>query len=346
MSSAKTSSIARALATDGDELALFHRTLAEFCRADVPLPKAFHMLQGDLRRGRFRDGVAEMAAEVESGVPLGEAYARRKQAFPALYCALVEIGMVSGDLPGVLDEISRDAAQRARFADRIRRALAYPIVAAAFVLGLGGLLLVLVGPTLWNFPVEVGLSWPIPYAIGALGFLVLMVLAVFLFGWARSPLDKAGRRSFRFPVIGRIRLYAAKASLLSTLGLLLRRGVPLPTALTLASEACEDDAVANALAAVARKAGGGMSLHDALAEAGVLEPTLLWLVEAAEGSKETPRALDDIGAVYARRLERAIDRLATVVTPVAELVIGVVVFFFAYTFLIPLVQFSAEMFRL
>jgi type II secretory pathway component PulF len=239
--------------SSSDELALFHRTLAEFCRAEVPLPRAFEALQGDLRRGRFRDAVAALAAEVQEGVPLGEAYARRKGAFPPLYRALVEAGIVAGDLPQVLEEIARHASRRAELRGRLRRALAYPLVAAIFVLGLGSAIVFLAGPTLFGLSKEMDLPSPLPYAAGALAALAFVMLATFVFGFVRD-VDGVG---FRLPVVGRIRLHGARSSLAATLALLLRRNVPLPTALAFAGEACDDRRLAKRLGRCSEGASAG-----------------------------------------------------------------------------------------
>jgi general secretion pathway protein F len=308
----------------------------------VPLPRAFEALRGDLRRGRFREAVAALAADVSEGVPLGEAYARRKGAFPALYRALVEAGMVSGDLPGVLEEIARHASRRASLAARLRTALAYPIVAAFFVLVVGGAVLLFAAPTHWRLSAEMALPSPLPYAVGAVGVLGALLVAAFLYGWIRR-VDGTG---FRLPVIGRIRLHASRSALASTLALLLRRNVPLTTALSLAADACDDRRLAARLRLASEGAVAGAKLSEVLREGDSFEPTLLWLVEAAEGTKDLPRALDDVGNVCSRRFERAVDRLTVLITPMAELVVGAAVFFLAYSFLVPLFEWAEGIFRL
>jgi type II secretory pathway component PulF len=147
-------------------------------------------------------------------------------------------------------------------------------------------------------------------------------------------------------VIGRIRLHAARSSLASTLALLLRRNVPLTTALALAAEACDDKSVASRLHLASEGAMAGAKLSEVLRESGTFDPTLLWLVEAAEGTRDLPRALDDVASVCGRRFERGADRLSVLVTPVAELVVGAVVFAFAYSFLAPLFEWAEGIFKL
>jgi type II secretory pathway component PulF len=93
-------------------------------------------------------------------------------------------------------------------------------------------------------------------------------------------------------------------------------------------------------------AAGGARLSETLREAKAFEPTLLWLVEAAEGTRDVARALDDVAAICARRFERAVDRFTVLVAPAAELLIGATVFLFAYSFLGPLFAWAEGIFRL
>jgi type II secretory pathway component PulF len=141
-------------------------------------------------------------------------------------------------------------------------------------------------------------------------------------------------------------MYAGKASFASTLALLLRREVPLPTALALAAEACDDAALRDDVRAMAAQAEGGDGLGEVLREQALFPPTLLWLVGMADGGRDTPRALDEVAAIYTRRLDRALDRFATIVTPLAEIVVGAVVFLFAYSFMVPLYEYAESLFRM
>ncbi|MDH3591602.1 MAG: type II secretion system F family protein, partial [Planctomycetota bacterium] len=134
------------------ELEVFHRTLAELCRAEVPLPNAFRLLGTDLRDGELKRTVDTMAREVEQGRSLAEAYTSHGDRLPAEYAGLVEAGLASGDLPGVLEAIAVHAHRRASITERMRRALRYPLVVATFVMAIGALLAIFVAPTLFALP--------------------------------------------------------------------------------------------------------------------------------------------------------------------------------------------------
>ena len=62
-------------------LASFHRSLAELCKARVPLPKALEIVGREAGHGPLRKAIADLARDVEGGTPLAEAYSRRQGVF-------------------------------------------------------------------------------------------------------------------------------------------------------------------------------------------------------------------------------------------------------------------------
>ncbi len=342
MSSDRTDPGARS-AGDGDDLALFHRVLAELCRSEVPLPRAFAILRAEFARGPLKGAVEAMAEETGNGVPLAEAYARRRKQFPDLYRALIEAGMASGDMPGVLEEISRHAARRAEVSRRMRTALAHPLVTALFVLLIGVGAMLFVTPATWGFAERVGGASPMPYALGSLALVATFVLGAFAFAWMRSPL--AGEGGLKIPVIGRLRLEAARGDVASTLALLLRREVPLPQALDLTAATIENRSVATRVRAMAERARSGAGLTESIGD-DIFDPSLLWLVESADGSEAVVLALEDVADIYRNRLERRLDHASVLVRPAAEIVVGLAVFGFVYSFLVPLFAYTRSVFYL
>lgn len=324
---------------DDRQLALFHRTLAEMCRAGMPLHRAFGLLEADLAPGPLKDAAHRLAADVAHGEPLPAAYRRCKGAFPPLYAALVEAGVAAGDLPGALTEISRHAALRAEVHERLRRSIASPLITAIFVLGLGGVVLInlMVGPQFGD--IFAGLNVELPAVtrlvvrsphiwVGIqLGLLALVGLAAFAWAWLSSPLDAPAGRTpigLKLPVVGPIRTCAELATLSATLALVLRRGLPLARALDLAAEADRGPLHPRVLE-MARGAAEGLGLAGTAGRARIYPPTLAWLLEAAERQGAAVEALDDIAKIYRDRLARAVEGATTVSGPILEVLVGIVV---------------------
>jgi type II secretory pathway component PulF len=323
-----------------DQVALFHSALAELCRSDVPLPQALRAVADDLGSGRLAAAVREMAADVDAGAPLGEAYADRAEAMPPLYVGLVEAGVAAGDLPGVLEEIAAHAASLAESAARVRRVLAYPALAGTMAVAVGALLTFTIGPRLAALQEQASEgdllrradgTWlgivASPWFAGALALALLAVttFVVWLFATMRRPLDGAAgldARQWKWPVLGRIRAYAQLSTLAATLSLLLRRRMPLVRAFELTAASCDEPGLRARVTAMADAADGGASLADALAKGGVVAPSLVWIIDSAERRGQAAEALADAARIYRERLARATDRAALWLLPVSELVVG------------------------
>lgn len=329
----------------GEDLAVFHHTLARACRAQAPLGGPLRDLARDLTDRRLRDLAAGLAADLESGTPLAEAYRQRAHGVtPPTYAALIEAGMACGDIAGVLEDLGGDARARSAARARVRRALARPLASVATVFAVGVLALLWVGTDLDGLDAPLGLS-PTPaapsvlrhvlqWAAPGLAGIILLATAVLTL-WGR-PLDGAvGPRSWRLrlPLWGSLRLLAAKATFARTLGLLLRRSMPLPQALELTAAATDDPLLRQQVAAMARTAAEGADLRESLAPGSMLPASMLWFVE---GNADDPaRGLDDIARLYEQRLDREVDRACLWLAPMIELLLGIVVLLFALRLLAP-----------
>lgn len=329
------------------DLAVLHSSLAEFCAADVPVARALQSLDEELRNGSLRDECATMARDIERGTPFAEAYGRCSASFPRVYCALVEAGVASGDVAGVLREISVDASLRARIRDQLRRKLEYPMIAAGCVLVIGIAIALAVPGTLqitgdvsrlWHGEPTLTESTTWMFGWSGVGLLALLAVGCVVIASLRKPLDPgAGPRGLRYrlPFLGLLRSHAAKAGFASTMALLLRRRMPLPHALELCAAGVEQGEVREQIERMADRARRGDDLGESLRAGELIPPHLLWFVEAAGSSDASTRALDDIASIYRNRLQRATDRVATFAVPIIELLIGLVVLLFALDYVQP-----------
>ena len=93
-----------------DEFAFFNQQLAAMLRDGIPLEGALKQLAAGMRTGPMRAEIQPLEADLSRGTPLKEALGRR--ALPEFYCRMLEIGVRSDDLPGMLTLLA-DHYQRA-----------------------------------------------------------------------------------------------------------------------------------------------------------------------------------------------------------------------------------------
>jgi type IV pilus assembly protein PilC len=81
-----------------DDFLYFNQQLASLAETGVALDKGLRILAKDLRRGRLRRAVEDIADDLERGIPLADAVDRRANLFPPLYAEILKSGVENNRL--------------------------------------------------------------------------------------------------------------------------------------------------------------------------------------------------------------------------------------------------------
>jgi general secretion pathway protein F len=316
-------------------LLLFSQELVALLSAGLSLPEVVETFAEKEPRPEFRRIFAALRESLYEGRSFSQALERFPETFPSLFVATVRAAERTGD---VAEALGRYIAYHERL-DAVRRkvisASVYPIV----LLGVGGLvvlfLLGYVVPRFAGVYAEVGRDLPwlsqlllewgrLINANGAL-LAVLFVAAVVAatFGFARLR-ELVGWLARRVPAIGeRLRVYHL-ARLYRTLGMLLRGGTPLVTALGMVS-GLMPQALRPQLAAGTQRIREGASISAAMEAAGLATPVALRLLRVGEKSGEMADMMDRIAAFHDEELARWVDLVTRLFEPLLMAILGVVI---------------------
>jgi type IV pilus assembly protein PilC len=125
----------------GEAFVTFNQQLAHLTAAGLPLEQGLRLIAQDLRRGKVAATVRQIAAELERGESLGEAFQKHASHFPPAYGRLVEAGVRSNNLSGMLLSLGQHLQTVAQLRAALWRALAYPVavfIALCFVVAFIG----------------------------------------------------------------------------------------------------------------------------------------------------------------------------------------------------------------
>ncbi|HSU67438.1 MAG TPA: type II secretion system F family protein, partial [Tepidisphaeraceae bacterium] len=246
----------------GQDFAAFNQQLAQLAAAGLPIEQGLRLIAADLRRGRLARTVEQLAAELEKGTPLDQAFHRMGNQFPPLYGRLIAAGVKSGNLSAVLLNLGRHLETVARLKNVLWRTISYPL----FVLIALGFLLVFLGiavlPQFQNMYAAYGqvihgygsdapqfvLPWPTALLIGlsrAAPVLLVLLITIVLIGpivWA--ILRRTGRADavverlvIPMPLIGPVLRSNLVARWCDAARLGVEAGLDLPAAFQLAADA-------------------------------------------------------------------------------------------------------------
>ena len=316
-------------------LLLFSQELVALLSAGLSLPEVVETFAEKESRPEFRRIFAALRGSLYEGRSFSQALERFPKTFPSLFVATVRAAERTGD---VAEALGRYIAYHERL-DAVRRkvisASVYPIV----LLGVGGLvvlfLLGYVVPRFAGVYEEVGRDLPwlsqlllewgrLINANGAvLAVVFVAAAAAATLGFARLK-EVVGRLARRIPAIGeRLRVYHL-ARLYRTLGMLLRGGTPLVTALGMVS-GLMPAALRPQLAAGTQRIREGASISTAMEAAGLATPVALRLLRVGEKSGEMAEMMDRIAAFHDEELARWVDLVTRLFEPLLMAILGLVI---------------------
>src|SRR5690606_34206303 len=103
-------------------LAIFTRQLSVMIGAGLPIVACLDLLGSEEPDRRFAGAIEAARVDVEGGLSLADALARRPAAFNVLYTNMVAAGEAGGVLDTMLERLSTFIETQARLAGQIRAA--------------------------------------------------------------------------------------------------------------------------------------------------------------------------------------------------------------------------------
>lgn len=319
-------------------LAVLTRELATLLQAGLPLDRALNMMADMAEGAAERACLTSLFDSVSSGRQLGDAMAALERDFPPLCVSMVRAGEAAGTIPTGLLRLSECLERAEQTREHVRSALAYPALVLAVCAISVAVLFLFVIPRFQPLFDQAGANLPMAtrgvlalsellrswwWLILLAGGALLMSLRIHL----RNPAVRLrwDRRLLGWPFIGDLAIKVDVARFARTLGTLLRGGVTLLPALTMAREALANRALSAALEDVVASAGEGRGLAEPLAGTGYFPALALNLIRVGEETAKHEEMLFKLADIYDEEVRRSIDRLLALVGPAITIVLGVIV---------------------
>src|SRR5690348_4674804 len=306
----------------GDQLAQFTHQLATLLGAGQPLDRALGILMELPEAERAKRLVERVRDRVRGGTTLSQALDEEHGVFPKLYISLVRAGEAGGSLEDTLRRLAEYLERAQQLRGSIINALIYPAFLLVGVLGSLVLLLAYVVPQF--VPIFQDMQVPIPWITRVVLFigevlqgwwwLLLIVLIAGIAAWRARLRDPVQRMAWHaklltMRVIGPLLLKVETARIARTLGTLLKNGVPLLTALSIARQVTSNTALDDALAQAAEQVKGGGRLSAALAGSQRFPRLSLQMVQVAEEAGQLDSMLLKAADAFNVESKRGSDRL-------------------------------------
>jgi general secretion pathway protein F len=317
---------------------LLHEQLASITASGLPLERGLRLMGRELGDKNLASALDSIAAALEAGRPIDQAFESCSARLPPGYAALIRAGANTGQLPGLLLGLSQhlDLVQRMR--QTMWRALAYPLVvllASAVVMGVLGrwitpvLRQALADLNTWS---HVELPW---WSQGVYGLAesmpLILALAAILAGLAaagltasmRNPVKRAicERAMLAIPLLGAAIRCSLLARWCDAMRLAVASRLDLPGAIDLAGQATGSAALIEDGRGLKVAHQVGQPLAQA-AHLRVVTPLVLAAIETAMHAGGLEAMLLTLRDLYRTQAEQRLAMFAAVARPASLAVLG------------------------
>lgn len=322
-------------------------------KSGIPISEVVETLSTQAKSGTFKKVLAQIAEDVSRGRSLEKALGKYPQVFNSFYLSLIQVGEKSGTLEESLLYLVEQMKKEQDLRSKVRSAMLYPAIVLAATGGIGFALAFFVLPQIVelfeSLDVELPLSttvlifvariirdWGLIIIPGLIGLVVLLILVL------RTPQIKPHwhRLLLRLPVLGALLRNISLATLMRNLGIMLKSGLPITSALGTAAEIEENLVYKRNLMKVTEEVKRGKSIEAAILEKKLEEfPTFaVRMIGVGEKSGNLEENLAYLGEYFENEVDTTTGNLATILEPILLIFIGGVVAFVALSIIGPIYQ--------
>jgi len=335
------------------EVSIMTKQLATLLGAGLPLVSAMDALISQIRSQAFK----KMLAKIKDSIVEGNSFARSLSLFPgtfsSLYVNMVKAGETSGALDIVLERLADITEKQEALKNRIRAAMAYPILMCFIGMLVLFLLLTFIVPNITSIFSDMNQTLPVPTLIlikisgifKNYWWMIFIVLTIILF--ALNSIRKTTKGGYFFdktklllPRFGLLAKKIAVARFSRTLGSLLENGVPMLSALEIVKNIVDNALISDAIEEASKEVGKGQGLGPALAGSKIFPDLAIQMIMVGEQSGKLEAMLDKIADVYENEVENSIMSMTSLLEPVMILIMAVIVGFIVLSICLPIFEMS------
>jgi general secretion pathway protein F len=333
------------------DIAMMTRQLATLVGAGFPLVSGIDAMIPQTKSKPFKKMLARIKDAIVEGNSFAAALSLYPSTFSTLYTNMVKAGETSGTLEIVLDQLADITEKQEALKNRIRTAMAYPILMSFIGIAVLFFLVTFIVPNITGIFEEMNQTLPVPtrLLISVSAFFksywwMILLAMVGLFLLLRSIQKTSGGRFFidktllKLPIFGVIFRKLAIARFARTLGSLLENGVSMLTSLEIVKNIAGNVLILKAVENAIQEVSKGIGLGASLSAAKAFPDLSIQMIQVGEQSGDLEKMLEKIASVYESEIEASVLSITALLEPVMILIMGVIFGFMVLSICLPIFE--------
>ncbi|TMK29599.1 MAG: type II secretion system F family protein [Actinobacteria bacterium] len=317
------------------DLAVFSRQFATMVNSGLPILRALSILGDQTENKELQKVLVQVRLDVEQGASLSGAMDKHPKAFSDLYVAMVKAGETGGVLDNVLLRLADNIEKEVELRRKVKSAMTYPVVVVMLVGLIMSAMLLFVVPQFKSIYAQLGGTLPVPTqilltasnAVRTYWYVFALFFFGVSFGFRRYKKTDRGRAQvdavkLKVPVFGSLFHKTALARFSSTLGMLLRSGVPILQALDIVADTVNNKVISRAVGDVQGAVREGESMAKPLSKHGVFPPMVVQMLAVGEETGAVDTMLDKVADFYNSEVSASVDALTSLIEPLMIAIVG------------------------
>jgi len=331
------------------DVIVFSNQLANLVESGVPILTGLDLMAEEVSSKPLQKVLQQVVEDIRQGSAISSALAKHDLVFPPIYQSMIRVGERTGNLGGVLRQLSIHLEKESNIKTKIKGAMIYPGLVLALAFGVVLLLLNFTLPPLLGLYSEFDaiLPWPTRFLMGVtdaflqyrlhllIGLLLLGAGGYFYFRRTRGKKQLA-HLVLKMPVLGQINTFGNSARFSRTLATLLNAGLQLTESMELTGQTIQNVVLNHEIDVLRQETLQGRGIAVPLSNSDYFPKMLAQVVRVGEETGSLDTQLITLATYYEEEVERALKNLTSLLEPAMMIFIGIIVGFVAISVILPM----------
>ncbi len=331
------------------DFVIFLRQFSTLIKAGVTIVDSMNILAHQTESKPLKNALLEVEQDLREGIALSTATAKHKRIFTNLFTNMVRVGEVGGSLDETLENLAVYYEKQNKTRQKVKSAMAYPIVIGIVAIAVVIFLLVSVVPTFVDMFADFGAELPAitKFVLNASVFMqkfwwLLLLLGIVIYIMfillkqrqeTRYYLDYA---KIKMPIFGKLIQKAVLARLTRTLSSMLNSSVPILQALVVVETIVENEVIADVIKQSRKALEQGKSMTDPMKKHWAFPPLIIHMIAIGESTGSLDEMLGKVADFYEDEVENATDQLKSLIEPLMIVFLSSIVGTIVTAILVPM----------
>ncbi|MEW6456503.1 MAG: type II secretion system F family protein [Acidobacteriota bacterium] len=317
---------------------IFNQEFLALIKSGIPILKAIEISMEKMKNLKLKEILFQVKEDLKKGKSLSEAFSKWEIHFSKIYTASLLAGERTANLEETLRRFIGYLKAISLLKQKIKMALAYPVILFIFSLIILAALLSFIIPRFYSFYKDFEASLPfitnllISIALFMKKSILYIFILIIIIGIFLSRMVKKEKWMLFFhkffvksPYISGFIIRNTISIYCRTLSLLLQGGIPLVSAAETASKTIRSLYLKKKLEKIPEYIKGGESLSNSLEKTDIFPPISIEMIRVGESTASLNSMLNDVAVFYEDRNESAYSSLVSLVEPVVIIFMGILI---------------------